>query len=290
MQASGFSVRSAKDHPMLDFRDAKAMAQTLREALNTKSVLITHTESLELVAKILGFQDWNVLPARIQSDVPSRVGLDHTNKAERQEIHLDVAILDHYVGFYRLSDRAVMTISRDGGQLLSCLTGQRNVSLYGESITKFFAKNVDVQISFIADKSKKAQVLILHQHGHDVSMRRIDVAEAKQIEELITEKVNNQSPSPETEPALRRLIDGIRTGKPNYKEMTPPLADLTRKQLSHLHADIGEAGSIQSIRFVGVGSGGADVYCVQHERRTLHWRINLDEDGMIFMALVTPGL
>lgn len=80
------------------------------------------------------------------------------------------------------------------------------------------------------------------------------------------------------------------TGKPNYEEMTPPLADLTRKQFSHLYADISEAGSIQSIRFVGVGSAGADVHCVKHERRMLHWRINLDEDGMIFMALVTPGL
>jgi uncharacterized protein len=53
---------------MRDFRDAKAMAQTLREALKAKSVSITHGESLELVAKILGFHDWNVLSARIQSE------------------------------------------------------------------------------------------------------------------------------------------------------------------------------------------------------------------------------
>jgi ATP-dependent Lon protease len=52
---------------MRDFRDAKAMAQTLREALNVKSVSVTHTESLELVAKILGFRDWNVLAAKIQA-------------------------------------------------------------------------------------------------------------------------------------------------------------------------------------------------------------------------------
>jgi hypothetical protein len=282
---------------MRDFRDAKAIAQTLREELNVKSVSITHTESLELVAKILGFQDWNVLAARIKSDVPSRVGQDHTNKAEHQEIQLDTAILDHYVGYYRLSDRAVMTIhrdggtiSRDGGQLISRLTGQRTVPLYGESNTKFFAKVVDAQISFIADESQKAHELILHQHGRDVSMRRIDAAEAKQIEDLITEKVNNQSPSPETEPALRRLIEGIRVGKPNYEEMTPALADLTRKQMSHLQPDIYEAGPILSIRFVGVGTEGADVYRVQQERRTLHWRINLDEHGTIFMAAVTPGL
>jgi ATP-dependent Lon protease len=53
---------------MRDFRDAKAMAQTLREALKAKSVSLTHSESLELVAKILGFHDWNVLSARIQSE------------------------------------------------------------------------------------------------------------------------------------------------------------------------------------------------------------------------------
>jgi len=54
---------------MRDFRDAKAMAQTLREALKPKSVSLTHSESLELVATILGFRDWNVLSATIQSEV-----------------------------------------------------------------------------------------------------------------------------------------------------------------------------------------------------------------------------
>jgi ATP-dependent Lon protease len=53
---------------MRDFRDAKSMAQTLREALKLKSVSLTHSESLELVAKILGFHDWNELSARIQSE------------------------------------------------------------------------------------------------------------------------------------------------------------------------------------------------------------------------------
>jgi ATP-dependent Lon protease len=53
---------------MRDFRDAKAMAQTLREALQTKSVSLTHSESLELVARVLGFHDWNVLSARIQTE------------------------------------------------------------------------------------------------------------------------------------------------------------------------------------------------------------------------------
>ncbi|MBS0530828.1 MAG: LON peptidase substrate-binding domain-containing protein [Proteobacteria bacterium] len=56
---------------MRDFRDAKAMAQTLRDAFDTKSVPISHSESLELVAKILGLHDWNTLAARIQGHQPA---------------------------------------------------------------------------------------------------------------------------------------------------------------------------------------------------------------------------
>src|SRR6201986_840125 len=52
---------------MRDFRDAKAMAQTLREALKAKSVSLTHSESLELIAKSFGLPDWNFLAARIQA-------------------------------------------------------------------------------------------------------------------------------------------------------------------------------------------------------------------------------
>jgi ATP-dependent Lon protease len=53
---------------MRDFHDAKAMAQALRESLSTKAVTISHSESLELVSKMLGVADWNTLSALLQSD------------------------------------------------------------------------------------------------------------------------------------------------------------------------------------------------------------------------------
>ena len=52
---------------MRDYRDAKAMAQTLRQALKERSVSLTHSESLELTAKVLGLADWNTLSARIDA-------------------------------------------------------------------------------------------------------------------------------------------------------------------------------------------------------------------------------
>jgi len=53
---------------MRDFRDAKAMAQTLRETLTAKAITISHSESLELVSKMLGISDWNTLSALLQSE------------------------------------------------------------------------------------------------------------------------------------------------------------------------------------------------------------------------------
>jgi uncharacterized protein len=56
---------------MRDFRDAKAMAQTLRDALKTKSVSINHSESLELIARTFGLPDWNYLAAKIHASEPA---------------------------------------------------------------------------------------------------------------------------------------------------------------------------------------------------------------------------
>jgi uncharacterized protein len=58
---------------MRDYRDAKAMAQTLRETLQAKSVSLTHSESLEIVARALGARDWNVLSAAIEASQPGDV-------------------------------------------------------------------------------------------------------------------------------------------------------------------------------------------------------------------------
>jgi ATP-dependent Lon protease len=53
---------------MRDFRDAKTMAQTLRETLTTKAITISHSDSLELVSKMLGVADWNTLSALLQTE------------------------------------------------------------------------------------------------------------------------------------------------------------------------------------------------------------------------------
>src|SRR5579872_7604788 len=50
---------------MRDYRDAKAMAQALRDNLKSKNVTLSVAESLELVAKQFGFDNWNILAAKV---------------------------------------------------------------------------------------------------------------------------------------------------------------------------------------------------------------------------------
>ncbi|MBV9540350.1 MAG: VOC family protein [Alphaproteobacteria bacterium] len=56
---------------MRTFHDAKAMAKTLRERLGARGVALTHSECLELVAQEFGFDNWNVLAAKIGDGAPT---------------------------------------------------------------------------------------------------------------------------------------------------------------------------------------------------------------------------
>jgi glyoxalase superfamily protein/uncharacterized protein DUF3471 len=282
---------------MRDFRDAKAMAQTLREVLNAKSVSLTQSESLELIAKIFGCRDWNALAARIASsgatsaqeaEAPPPAG-NSPGQPAPQKIVVDAATLDDYVGFYQFNDNAVYTVARDADHLLTRLTGQRDVPFHAQSPTEFFSDVVDAQITFVPGGGQPATSLILHQGGIDYPMPRIDAATAQQITSRTEAKVKSQSASPGTEAALRRLIEGIVSGKPNYDEMSALLAQATRQQLPSLQSGLTELRAVQSVMFLGVGAQGEDVYSVRHENGASHWRIALDSNGTISTAWVTPG-
>ena len=53
---------------MRDFRDAKAMANALKLALDAEGVTLAHTRALEIVARQFDCASWNVLSAKIEAD------------------------------------------------------------------------------------------------------------------------------------------------------------------------------------------------------------------------------
>src|SRR5262245_43479470 len=52
---------------MRTYLDAKAMAKSLRTALEGKQITLTHSDGLEIVAGQFGCADWNVLSAKIEA-------------------------------------------------------------------------------------------------------------------------------------------------------------------------------------------------------------------------------
>jgi CubicO group peptidase (beta-lactamase class C family) len=90
---------------------------------------------------------------------------------EHQVIELDPKSLDAYVGQYRLAPDFILTITKEGEQLMVQTSGQAKLELFPESPTKFFLKGVDAQVTFVKDGLGKATHLILHQGGDQKAER-----------------------------------------------------------------------------------------------------------------------
>lgn len=91
----------------------------------------------------------------------------------RVAIKVEPKILDDYVGKYELGPNFILAVRRDGERLLTQATGQGVIEIFPESETKFFARVMDAQLTFVRDTSGKVTHLILHQGGNH---------EAKKIE------------------------------------------------------------------------------------------------------------
>lgn len=60
---------------MHTFLDSKAMAKALRKALAERQIDVSHSDSLELVARQFGLDNWNMLAARIEQAAVSETDL-----------------------------------------------------------------------------------------------------------------------------------------------------------------------------------------------------------------------
>ena len=69
---------------MRDFRDAKAMAHALRDALKAKSIETSHSDCLELISKTFGYENWNILSAKIEAAQPHKAEDSTPSRARAQ--------------------------------------------------------------------------------------------------------------------------------------------------------------------------------------------------------------
>ena len=205
---------------------------------------------------------------------------------ERKEITLDPHIFDRYVGTYQLSPYTLLTMSQDGNRFYTQLTGQPKFEVFAESERRFFLKVVDAQLTFDVDSQGAATQVTLHQNGRDIVAKRLSEAQIKsatgQMEAHNSDtakRFKEQTQGPGTEAAVRRSIQELQRGEPNYDLMSPQLAEATRQQLPQLKSMLTQFGALQSVSFKGVGPGGADIYEVKFEHATTEWRVMVGPDG-----------
>ena len=83
---------------MRTFIDAKAMAKTLRSALESRQVAITHAEALEIIAMQFGFANWNGLSAKIQ-DAAGQADVKFNQTVPIMRIFDEAKAKEFYIGF-----------------------------------------------------------------------------------------------------------------------------------------------------------------------------------------------
>ena len=157
----------------------------------------------------------------------------------------------------------------------------------------FFPKVVDAELEFTKnDAQGRPTEMILHQNGRDQTAKRVDDAEFKRIADgaaAAAKRFKDQTAMPGSDVALRKMIDDLRNGKPDYDHMSAGLAAATRQQLPQIQPMISQMGALQSLTFTGVGPGGADIYTAKFENGSLEYRIMLGPDGKVEGAQVRPA-
>ena len=93
--------------------------------------------------------------------------------ALREAIEISDAVLDRYVGRYRLGPQLVATFERGDGFLTSQLTGQPPVRAYPATETRFFLRAVEAEIDFEFDDVGEVVAMVLNQSGRTLRGERI---------------------------------------------------------------------------------------------------------------------
>src|SRR6185436_20187468 len=100
---------------------------------------------------------------------------------------------------------------------------------------------------------------------------RAAVVEAQEIQKLFQERVAaGQSATPGSEAALRKLIEGIASGMPDYDAMTEAWARTARQQMGFNRPAVSAGGAIQTITFSGIDPDGRNIFQVTQEKGTLN--------------------
>jgi beta-lactamase regulating signal transducer with metallopeptidase domain len=203
-----------------------------------------------------------------------------------QDIVVDVAPLDPYVGWYELGPTRVLTVTHEDNRLYVRETGRPKFEIKTHGADAF-SGNRDDFVIFVRDRQAKVTQVLLDEPLSGARLApRVAEARAKMIEDEFARRIaevpdrfREQAPQPGSREAILRGIEDLRRGAPNYDRMNVSLAAKIRRQASELQAMFKALGAVESIFFRGVGPGGYDFYGVKFANGFAEFRLLLGADG-----------
>jgi CubicO group peptidase (beta-lactamase class C family) len=96
-------------------------------------------------------------------------------KTARHEIELESSVLNRYVGQYELAPGLIISITKEGNQLMSQATGFPKEPLFAESKDAFFFKVEKSTMKFVEENAGVSR-LVLNRQGQEMQARRMKLA------------------------------------------------------------------------------------------------------------------
>jgi bla regulator protein BlaR1 len=202
---------------------------------------------------------------------------------EEQRALLTPEVLDQFVGFYVRGANSVFAITGDGSKLYLQYPGVVPAEISVRSTTEFVMNGL--QGTLMRNEQGQVIGLVLNYFRgagapYNVPLQRIDESTAQTIRANNKLRAQSQTPVPGSEAALRRLLRGPITRKPNYEEMAPWFAELV-KETTYYNEEYVRRGAVLSVDFDHVDMLGGDMYRVRQEGGFSSWIVWLNSNGVI---------
>lgn len=206
--------------------------------------------------------------------------------AELPAAAAELALLDQYVGWYRLAPNRVLTVRRDGDRLWLQETGQGATQMLVEGADAF-SFGGDHLVIFLRDEHSKVSRVLLQSAVFGARLAtRVDAAVAQAVEAdfarrlaKVSDRFREQVPAAGGKEMILRGIEDLRRGTPDYDRMSAPLAAKAHRLLDEMRTTFQALGAVESIFFRGVGPGGYDIYGAKFENGSAEIRLLIEPDG-----------
>lgn len=199
--------------------------------------------------------------------------------------------LARMTGVYQFADESIYLVRERAGRLEGREPGQPPRGLFASSDQELFARDIDLVLDF--DDSEGAATMLRQRLG-DTERRARRTSESRSRKvfawlDSTEQRFRTQTADPGSEASIRALLAGIGSGQPNYRDMSPALAESIGQQLPALKQWFDWLGRLESLKFERADANGRDEYRGDFTQGSLRIFLRLNEDGRIESADFAPG-